>query len=99
MAGFELESQRSGTIPGFGRIEGGYIDFSATSRTAEVVTRCTSYWLGFGIADSTQSDGSGNNFSLIATTDGDISGNNVTFKRQGQYVGADARFRYILFGW
>lgn len=99
MAGFDMDSQRSGTIPGFGRVEAGYIDFSAASQTAEVVTRCTSFWIGFGVADSTQSGGGGNNYSLIATTDGDISGENITFRRQSPQYDYDARFRYLLLGW
>ena len=97
MAGFDLDAQRSGTIPGFGRVEGGYIDFSATSATVEVPTRLTSTVLGFGLADSTQVDDQ--NTALIATTDGDISGGNITFKRQGVGFLKDQRFRYMMFGW
>ena len=97
--GIDLDAQRMGVLPGFGRVEGGYIDFSAASRTLDVPTRLTTCLLGFAIADSTQSAGSGANHALIATTDGDVSGGTVTFKRQGLYIEADARFRYFMIGW
>jgi len=99
MAGFDLATQRSGTITGFGRIEGGIIDFSASSATVDVPTRLNTLLLGFGIADSTQSAGGGVPHTLIATAGGDVSSAAVTLKRQGPYIDADARFHYVLFGY
>lgn len=99
MAGIDLASQRMGVLPGFGLVEGGFIDFSAASRTLEVPTRLTTCLFGFAIADSTQSGGGGDNYSLTATTDCDVSGGNVTFKRQGVHISSDARFRYLMIGW
>ncbi len=99
MAGIDLDAMRSGTIPGLGRVEGGRIDFSAGSRTVEVVTRLNTYWMGFAIADTTQSGSVGQSGTLVATTDGDISASNITFTRHGLTINADARFRYMLIGW
>ena len=101
MAGFDLDKQRSGTIPGLGRVEAGYFDFSDGASTTEVPTRLTanSYVMGFGIGDSTQVSGGGQTHQLVVTTDGDVStGGNVTFKRVG-YIDVSARYRYMLIGW
>ena len=97
MAGFDDSIQRGGQITGFGRIEGGYFDFSAGSPTADVPTRMTTAIFGFGISrnDDTDTDLVD---SLIATTDGDITNGSITFRRQGQQA-ADTRIYYILTGW
>jgi len=97
MAGIDLDNLRSGLIPGSGIVEFNRVDFSAGSRTVEVATRLNTCWLGFGLADTTQSTEGVHN--LIATTDGDVSNGNITFTRHGPYFGADARFNIFLTGW
>ena len=97
MAGFDLDNVRGGVIPGAGPIEMGTMDFTAGGRTVEVVTRLNTCWMGFGIADSTQTTEGVHN--LIASTDADVSAGNITFYRHGPYVGAAAKFHYVLVGW
>ena len=93
--GFDLDAQRSGTITGFGMIEGGYIDFSAGTGTLDVPTRMTKAVMGFGIAQTVDPD---NFYGLVASTDGDISAGAITFKRHGDY-NSDLRVHYMMLGW
>lgn len=97
MAGFELDQQRSGTIPGAGRIDFGYYDFSSGSATVEVPTRLTTCVFGLGMADY-DSSAPGNNH-LAISTDCSVSSGAITFKRHGPYIEEDTRFRYIVIGW
>lgn len=97
MAGFDLDAQRSGQITGFGTIEGGYFDFSAASNTVDVPTRMSKAVMGLGIARNNDTSTDIWN-SIIATTDGDITNGNITFRRQGDRT-ADTRIYYILLGW
>ncbi len=96
MAGFDLDTQRSFTIPGGGRGEAGYFDISAWSRNAEVPTRLTSCYYGLATAES---DTSNINFHLVATTDCSISSGAITFRRHGMYIQEDTRFYYVVYGW
>lgn len=92
---FDLDAQRSGVITGFGMIEGGYVDFSSGSQTLDVATRMMKAVLGFGIARTNDPDKQG----LVATTDGDITNGNITFRRMTGYLDEDLRIYYILLGY
>ena len=96
MAGFDLAAQHGGQITGFGMIEGGYFDISAGSQTVDVPTRMSNAYMGFGI---TRNNDTATDIvdSIIATTDGDITNGNITFRRQGLQA-ADTRVYYILTG-
>ena len=98
MAGFDLDAQRGGTITGFGMIEGGYFDISSGSGTVDVPTRMSKAVLGFGIAQSSATSTDLVN-GIIATTDGDITNGNITFRRQSASELADLRISYVLLGW
>ena len=95
MAGFDLDAQRSGTITGFGMIEGGYFDFTAGSRTVDVPTRMTKALVGFGVAQSKSPSWQG----LVATTNGDVSSGAITFDRASTFEAEDLRVHYILLGY
>ena len=92
--GFDLDSQKSGTIPGAGRTESGYYDISSGSMTVEVPTRLTSVDMGFGIAKKVTA-----NNTNVVTTDCVVTSGAVTFKRMSPYKGEDVRFYYELRGW
>jgi hypothetical protein len=94
MAGFDLDTQKSFTLPGGGRGESGYFDISARSRSAEVPTTLTSCYAGFAIAQTASSG-----HSLIATTDCAVTAGAITFWRHGQYVQEDTRYYYEVKGW
>ena len=94
MAGFELDSQKSFTLPGGGRGEAGYADVSSGSWTVEVPTRLVSCYYGKGIAKKVTA-----NNTLVVTTDCVITSGAVTFKRMSPFKGEDVRFYYELFGW
>lgn len=96
MAGFDLDKQKSFTIPGGGRGEAGYFDISAYSRSQEVPTRLNTCYFGVGIA---QLDTAYIQHNLIATTDCSISTAAMTFYRHGQHIQEDTRYYYIVFGW
>lgn len=96
MAGRDLETQRSGTIPGGGRADFGYYDISSGSWTVEVPTNLTTCFFGFGIADY---DTGGDNNTLVIPTDRVISSGAVTFRRTGPFANEDLRFSYFLAGW
>lgn len=94
--GFDWDIQRLVTLPTGLHFECGYMDFSNGSPTTEVVTTMTNIISGFGIV---QTDDDGKNFGLVATQDGSISSNAVTFTRQTGYILEDARYYYVLLGW
>jgi hypothetical protein len=94
--GWDLETQKSGTLPGAGRIEVGYQDISSGSWTIEVPTQLTTCYFGLGMADY---DTGGDNNTLVFPTDCAISSGAVTFRRTGPYNAEDERFRYVLVGW
>ncbi|KKN49903.1 hypothetical protein LCGC14_0638290 [marine sediment metagenome] len=96
MAGFDLAAQHGGQITGFGMIEGGYFDFSAGSQTADVPTRMSYAYMGFGVTRNNDVNSDVVD-SLIATTDGDITNGVITFRRQGLQA-ADSRVYYTLTG-
>ena len=93
---FDLEAQKSGTLPGAGRMEIGYQDISSGSWTIEVATRLTECYFGLGIADYNTV---GDNNTLVFPTDCVITAGAITFRRTGPHAGEDERFRYILAGW
>lgn len=92
---FDLTAQRGGRIPGFGRIEAGFFDFSLDSLTVEVATQLDYCIMGLGIAKSNDPDWQG----AIATTDGDVSSGYLTFKRSTGYEGETNRIHYFVLGW
>jgi len=94
--GFDLDAQRSGTITGFGMIEGGYFDISAGSGTVDVPTRMSKASMGFGIAKTKSQDLFD---GIIATTDGDITNGWITFRRQSASEQTDLRVDYLLLGY
>ena len=94
--GFDLDTQRSGTITGFGMIEAGYFDISAGSGTIDVPTRMIKSVMGFGVAKTGSPDVFG---GIVATTDGDITGGAITFRRQSANELSDLRVHYILLGY
>lgn len=96
MAGFDLDKQKSGTIPGAGRCEYGYYDISSGSFTVEVPTRLNTCWFGIGLADM---DTGGDNNVLVFNTDCAITSGAVTFRRNSGYGAEDVTFRYFLAGW
>jgi len=96
MAGIDLDLQKSGTIPGAGRVELGAYDISSGSWTVEVPTRLTTCHFGLGIAD--YDTGNDSNI-LVVPTDCVITSGAVTFGRTGSIVDEDVRFRYLLAGW
>jgi len=96
MAGFDLVTQKSFTIPGGGRGEAGYFDVSSGSRSTEVPTRLTSCYFGLGVA---QSDASNIQHNVLATTDCAITTAAITFYRHGAVKQEDTRYYYIVFGW
>lgn len=93
---FDLDTQKSFTIPGGGRGEAGYFDISSRSRSAEVVTRLNTCYFGLGVA---QTDTDNIQHGILATTDCSISSGAITFWRHGQYTQEDTRYYYIVFGW
>jgi len=96
MAGIDLASQYSGTLPGAGSVDVGYYDISAGSLTVEVPTRLTTCFFGLGIADYVTN---GDNNTLVFPTDCAVStAGAVTFRRTGPNAGNDERFRYIMIG-
>lgn len=96
MAGFDLDTQFSGTISGLGRIETGYADISTGSQTVEVPTRLAKCYFGLGLADYGITEGNG---SPPIPTDCSIStASAVTFYRCYGFDNEDLRFRYILIG-
>lgn len=102
MAGIDLDAQRAGTIPGLGRVEAGFIDFSAGTDSLDVPTRHSpnTFIMGFGIAETVYVGVNQANQRLIATTDGDVTDGNVTFVLAGPSGQAgDVRVRYMLIGW
>lgn len=96
MAGFDLATQMSFTLPGGGRGEAGYFDISAWSRVVEVPTRLTSCYYGKAVAET---DTINQNYHLVATTDCSISSGAITFRRHGMYWQEDTRFYYEVYGW
>ena len=96
MAGFDLDQQRSYTLPGGGRGESGLFDISSGSRSVEVPTRLTSCYAGWAIA---QTDTANIQHCLLATTDGSISAGAITFWRHGSFKGEDTRYYYEVKGW
>jgi len=95
MAGIDLATQYSGTLPGAGSVDVGYYDISSGSWTVEVPTRLTTCFFGLGIADY---DTGGDNNTLVFPTDCVITAGAVTFRRTGPYNAEDERFRYIMVG-
>lgn len=93
--GFDLDSQRSGFITGLGMVEVGHFDFSSGSITQDVATRMTSALMGFGIAKTRIPDWQG----LVASTDGDITDGNITFRRHTGYLDETLRVHYQLWGY
>lgn len=94
MAGFDLDAQRSFTLPGGGRGESGYFDISARSRSIEIPTRLTECYFGQANANLTSTG-----HSLLATTDCVITAGAITFFRHGQYAQEDVRYYYEVKGW
>ena len=91
----DLDLQYDGLIPAGGlHVDLGYMDFSNGSQTVEVDTTLLKVNFGLGIAQTK----SGGNQTLVATTDGDVSGSKVTFRREGAFINEDARYSYMLVG-
>jgi hypothetical protein len=94
MAGFDLDLQHAGNVPGLGWVESGVFDISSGSRTVEVPTRLTTCNSGMGMADMSTV-----NNTTFLTTDRVITSSFVTFKRHGAFIGEDVRFSYFLTGY
>ncbi len=91
----DLDLQYDGLMPAGGHLfDIGAVDFSSGSSTAEAATVLLSVKAGMAIA---QTKAAGNQ-TLIATTDGDVSNGNLTFRREGAYISEDARYYYFVIG-
>lgn len=99
MAGFDDNKQRSFTIPGGGRGEAGYFEFSGTSITVDVPTRMTTMyeWNTQVAADPSYS--LPNPFTNGIDTDADISNGAVTFTRETMRADLSQKVYYSAKGW
>lgn len=97
MAGFDLNTQHSYTIPGGGRAESGQWTFDHTARTTEVPTRLLYIydWQARPNADTNDL----NLYTNGITTDMSISSGAVTFTRQTTSLDVSITFQYTLKGW
>lgn len=104
MAGFDLERQRSYMLPGGGRGEAGYIDFSAASFCNALSTQMVSIyaWAAYPAIDFTLYSNAGdvNTTEKSLTTDiGDISNSFLTVVRSTSRADVSARWFYEVKGW
>lgn len=104
MAGFDLELQRSYTLPGGGRGEAGRIDFDAGSYCAAVPTTMVSLyaWNATPAADVTSPGASLNINSTengIAINIDDITNSFIIAKRQTSRSDLSHSYYYEVKGW
>ena len=103
--GFDLEKQRSYTLPGGGRGEAGQIDFSAASFCQAVPTTMVSMY-AFNASPSIDATTTGvasldiNSTELGCTVDiGDITNSFIVVKRQTNRIDVSATWYYEVKGW
>jgi hypothetical protein len=102
MAGFDLDLQKSYTLPGGGRGEAGRIDFSEGSFCQAVPTRLLSMY-AFGAHPAV--DVTGNSYDLnmfenrLTVDIGDISNSNIIVKRSTMRNDLSASYYYEAKGW
>ena len=104
MAGFDLDLQRSYTLPGGGRGESGRIDFSAGSYCQAVpTTMITMYAWNASPGIDVTSPGASldlNSTELGLSADiGDITNSFIIVKRQTNRTDVSASWYYSVFGW
>lgn len=103
--GFDLDKQRSYTLPGGGRGESGYIDFSIASYCAALPTQMVSiyYWNAHPAIDFTLYANHTKDLNMYEnrlTVDiGDITNSNVIVYRATMRADVSARWNYELKGW
>ena len=102
MAGFDLETQRSYTLPGGGRGEAGKIDFDAASFCQAVPTRLLSIYsfIGHPSVDVTGQSIDLNMWENGITCDiNDITNSNIIVKRSTMKNDVSATYYYEIKGW
>ena len=100
--GFDLDKQRSYTLPGGGRGEAGRIDFSSASFCQAVPTTMVSIyaWNAFPAIDVTGQAFDLNMFENRATVDiDDITNSNIIVKRSTFTNAFSASYYYEIKGW
>ncbi len=102
MAGFNLDTQRSYTLPGGGRGEAGRVDFDAASYCTALPTRMTSI---YAFAAYPTEDVSGNSKDLnmwenrLTVDYDDISNASIIIKRSTMRADLSAHWNYEIKGW
>lgn len=106
MAGFDLDKQKSYTLPGGGRAEAGYIDFSSGSYCQALPTQMvTMYsWMAHPAIDfTTNSNSTQRDFAQwenrLTVDIADITNSNIVVHRQTQREDVSARWYYEVKGW
>jgi len=106
MAGFDLDKQRSYTLPGGGRGEAGIIDFSSGSYCQALPTQMVSIysWQAHPAIDFTANSNSNQldfaMWEIRATVDiDDITNSNIVVHRQTMRDDVSARWYYEVKGW
>lgn len=97
MAGFNLDTQHSYTIPGGGRAESGTYSFCSNAYSVEVPTRLL--YIYNASANPSVDSGGLNLYTNTITTDASISSGAVTFVRQSMRIDLSQTFNYEFKGW
>jgi len=102
--GFDLDKQRSYTLPGGGRGEAGTVDFSAGSFCQALPTQMINiYAWGANPAIDVTGTGATNDLNLYergCTVDiGDITNSSIIVKRQTGRSDVSASYYYEIKGW
>ncbi len=104
MAGFDLEKQRSYTLPGGGRGESSRVDFSAASFCQALPTTMTSIY-AFNATPGFDVTIPGSNFGLNSTELGctaniaDITNSFIILKRQTNRLDVSSTWYVDIKGW
>ena len=97
MAGFNLDTQHSYTIPGGGRAESGTFSFCSGAYNVEVPTRLLTIYKSEA-CPAVNSNGL-NLYATAITTDASISSGAVTFVRQTYKIDVSQDANYTILGW
>ena len=103
--GFDLDKQRSYTLPGGGRGEAGYIDFSSGSYCQALPTQMiTMYaWNAHPAVDFTLYANHTMDLNMwenrLTVDIGDITNSNIVVHRSTQRADVSARYYYSVKGW